>query len=142
MVALRQELEARISSMQATDMALVVSQGQNEIAQFEEKGLDILPHRARMNKEALDEHFKNPTHPLRIVFVCAMWMTGFDVPSCSTLYLDKPMRNHTLMQTIARWSNRSSRAKAAVSSSIISVSFAIWSAPWRLCGAERRWRRR
>ena len=46
--------------------------------------------------------FKDPDDPLRLVFVCAMWMTGFDVPSCSTIYLDKPMRNHTLMQTIAR----------------------------------------
>jgi type I restriction enzyme R subunit len=46
--------------------------------------------------------FKDPNDPFRIVFVCAMWITGFDVPSCSTIYLDKPMRNHTLMQTIAR----------------------------------------
>ncbi|MFM9073268.1 MAG: type I restriction enzyme endonuclease domain-containing protein, partial [Cyanobium sp.] len=50
----------------------------------------------------LDERFKNPDDPLRLVFVCAMWLTGFDAPSCSTLYLDKPMRSHTLMQTIAR----------------------------------------
>ncbi len=55
-----------------------------------------------MNDEALDEKFKDPNDPLRLVFVCAMWLTGFDAPSCSTVYLDKPMRNHTLMQTIAR----------------------------------------
>ena len=55
-----------------------------------------------MNDEALDEKFKDPADPLRLVFVCAMWLTGFDAPSCSTIYLDKPMRNHTLMQTIAR----------------------------------------
>src|SRR5512139_3555076 len=55
-----------------------------------------------MLKEDLDEKFKDPKDPFRIVFVCAMWMTGFDVPSCSTIYLDKPMRNHTRMQTIAR----------------------------------------
>ena len=55
-----------------------------------------------MNDEALDEKFKDPDDPLRLVFVCAMWLTGFDAPSCSTIYLDKPMRNHTLMQTIAR----------------------------------------
>ena len=55
-----------------------------------------------MNDEALDEKFKDANDPLRLVFVCAMWLTGFDVPSCSTVYLDKPMRNHTLMQTIAR----------------------------------------
>jgi len=65
-------------------------------------GLDIVPHRKRMNEEALDEKFKNPKDPLRLVFLCAMWLTGFDAPSCSTVYLDKPMRNHTLMQTIAR----------------------------------------
>ena len=67
-----------------------------------EKGLDIRPHRKRMVKEDLETKFKNPDDPFRLVFVCAMWMTGFDVPSCSTIYLDKPMRNHTLMQTIAR----------------------------------------
>ena len=55
-----------------------------------------------MNKEDLDSKFKDPADPFRLVFVCAMWLTGFDAPSCSTLYLDKPMRNHTLMQTIAR----------------------------------------
>jgi len=96
------ELQDKINFMASTDMALVVSQGQNEIKQFADKGMDIKPHRERMNKEPLDEYFKNPDHPLRLVFVCAMWMTGFDVPTCSTIYLDKPMRNHTLMQTIAR----------------------------------------
>ena len=67
-------------------------------------GLDIVPHRKRMNESQppLDEKFKDPDDPLRLVFVCAMWLTGFDAPSCSTVYLDKPMRNHTLMQTIAR----------------------------------------
>src|SRR2546430_286838 len=83
-------------------MALIVSPGQNEIEQMVELGLDIVPHRQRMNKEPLDERFKDPDDPLRIAFVCAMWMTGFDAPSCSTMYLDKPLRNHTLMQTIAR----------------------------------------
>src|SRR5439155_692074 len=80
----------------------VVSQEQNEVKKFRDKGFDILPHRRRMVREQLDEKFKDPDDPLRIVFVCAMWMTGFDVPSLSTIYLDKPMRNHTLMQTIAR----------------------------------------
>lgn len=67
-----------------------------------EKGLDIRPHRKRIVEEDMETKFKNPDDPFRLVFVCAMWMTGFDVPICSTLYLDKPMRNHTLMQTIAR----------------------------------------
>jgi type I restriction enzyme R subunit len=98
----RREIEAQIARMKETDMAVVVSQGQNEIAEMNEKGLDIRPHRKRMVDEDLETKFKNPDDPFRLVFVCAMWMTGFDVPSCSTLYLDKPMRNHTLMQTIAR----------------------------------------
>jgi type I restriction enzyme R subunit len=98
----RREIEERIARMKETDMAVVVSQGQNEIAEMAEKGLDIRPHRKRMVEEDLETKFKNPDDFFRLVFVCAMWMTGFDVPSCSTLYLDKPMRNHTLMQTIAR----------------------------------------
>lgn len=84
------------------DMAVVVSAGQNEIEQMAKLGIDIVPHRKRINDEKLDEKFKDPNDPLRLVFVCAMWLTGFDAPNCSTVYLDKPMRNHTLMQTIAR----------------------------------------
>jgi type I restriction enzyme, R subunit len=98
----RERLQRKITFIEETDMAVVVSPEQNEIEHFAEKGLDIAPHRRRMVTEDLDEKFKNPTDPFRIVFVCAMWLTGFDVPSLSTIYLDKPMRNHTLMQTIAR----------------------------------------
>ncbi|MFC2019309.1 type I restriction endonuclease subunit R [Chloroflexota bacterium] len=96
------ELKDSVNYVKETDMAVVVSQSQNEIADMKKKGLDIKPHRERMHKEDLDTKFKDPDDPFRIVFVCAMWMTGFDVPSCSTIYLDKPMRNHTLMQTMAR----------------------------------------
>ena len=92
----------QLEFMESTDMAVVVSQSQNEVAELEKKGVDIKPHRKRMFKEDLATKFKDPDDPFRIVFVCAMWMTGFDVPSCSTIYLDKPMKNHTLMQTIAR----------------------------------------
>jgi type I restriction enzyme R subunit len=96
------DLEDRLRVLSTTDMALVVSPAQNEIEQMRQLGLDIAPHRKRMNDEALDDKFKDPDDPLRLVFVCAMWLTGFDAPSCSTIYLDKPMRNHTLMQTVAR----------------------------------------
>ena len=98
------ELLARLRVLDTTDMALIVSPGQNEIEQMKKLGLDIVPHRKRMNESEppLDERFKDPEDPLQIVFLCAMWLTGFDAPSCSTVYLDKPMRNHTLMQTIAR----------------------------------------
>ncbi len=96
------ELQERLRILKTTDMAVIVSPGQNEIEQMKKLGIDIVPHRKRINDESLDEKFKEPGDPLRLVFVCAMWLTGFDAPSCSTVYLDKPMRNHTLMQTIAR----------------------------------------
>ena len=98
----RPHLESLIEFMHSTDMAVVVSQAQNEVADMRELGLDIARHRKRIVEEDLDSDFKNPDHPLRLVFVCAMWLTGFDSPSTSTVYLDKPMRNHALMQTIAR----------------------------------------
>ena len=98
----REPLLARISLMEKTDMAVVVSQGQNEVEDLKARGIDITPHRQRMLRDGLDEKFKDEANPLRLVFVCAMWITGFDVPTCSTIYLDKPMRAHTLMQTIAR----------------------------------------
>lgn len=102
--ARRAELKQRLDVLTTTDMAVIVSPGQNEIQQMQKLGLDIEPHRKRMNtsQPPLDEKFKDTEDPLRLVFVCAMWLTGFDAPSCSTVYLDKPMRNHTLMQTIAR----------------------------------------
>ena len=104
------ELEQRLKFFEETDMAVVVSQSQNEIEEFRKKGLDIATHRKRMVKEDLETKFKKDDDPLRIVFLCAMWITGFDVPVCSTIYLDKPMKNHTLMQTIAR-ANRVFRDK-------------------------------
>ena len=108
----QEEFQHKIQVMTSTDMAVVVSQGQNEVKELADKGLDILPHRKRMNDENLGEKFKDSKDPLRLVFVCAMWITGFDVPSCSTIYLDKPMKNHTLMQTIAR-ANRKYPGKEA-----------------------------
>jgi type I restriction enzyme R subunit len=97
-------LQQRLDVLTSTDMALIVSPAQNEIEQMKKLGLDIEPHRKRMKESqpGLEEKFKDTEDNLRLVFVCAMWLTGFDAPSCSTIYLDKPMRNHTLMQTIAR----------------------------------------
>ena len=94
--------EYQLRWMRDTDMAVVVSQAQSEVADMAELGLDITPHRLKMNNEDLDSRFKDSDDPFRLVFVCAMWLTGFDAPSTSTIYLDKPMRGHTLMQTIAR----------------------------------------
>jgi type I restriction enzyme, R subunit len=99
-----ERLAARLAILNIVDMAVIVSPGQNEIEELARFHLDIVPHRRRMNESQppLDERFKDPEDPLSLVFVCAMWLTGFDAPSCSTVYIDKPMRNHTLMQTIAR----------------------------------------
>jgi type I restriction enzyme R subunit len=103
----KQELRRVIDFLNRLEMAVVISEDANENEVFDDKGLNIQFHRDKLN--SLDEHqnsvednFKNEDHPLQLVFVCAMWLTGFDAPTVSTLYLDKPMRNHTLMQTIAR----------------------------------------
>ena len=88
--------------MKNTEMAVIISQEQNEVAYFEKWGLDIKPHRRKMESREMDKEFKDPDNPFRIVFVCAMWLTGFDVKCLSTVYLDKALKAHTLMQTIAR----------------------------------------
>lgn len=98
----REILKERVQKYENIDIAVVVSQSQNEIADMEEFGIDMRPLRFRILDEDLETKFKDPDSNLQIVFVCAMWMTGFDVPNLSTLYLDKPLKNHTLMQTIAR----------------------------------------
>ncbi|WP_136678544.1 type I restriction endonuclease subunit R [Neptunomonas sp. XY-337] len=95
-------IEYQIEHMQSVDMAVVVSGGQNDDEKLAKRGLDYKAHRERFVKEKLDEKFKDSDDDLRIVFVCAMWLTGFDAPSVSTLYIDKPLKSHTLMQTIAR----------------------------------------
>lgn len=105
------ELERKIKWMEETEMAVVISQEQNEIQTFKKWGLDIKTHRTKMEKRELDKEFKDSKNPLRVVFVCAMWLTGFDVKCLSCLYLDKPLKAHTLMQTIAR-ANRVNEGKS------------------------------
>ena len=101
-----QELERKLRWMQETEMAVVISQEQNEIQTFRKWGLDI-----KTENRELDKEFKDSGNPLRVVFVCAMWLTGFDVKCLSCLYLDKPLKAHTLMQTIAR-ANRVAEGKS------------------------------
>lgn len=96
-----------VDYMRRVEMAVVISEDADEDAKFAAQGLSVKPHRDRMNKIDengfdIEDNFKDPNNPLQLVFVCAMWLTGFDAPSVSTLYLDKPMKGHTLMQTIAR----------------------------------------
>ncbi|MGV8174503.1 MAG: type I restriction endonuclease subunit R [Methanothrix sp.] len=123
------ELRRRIDWMRETRAAVVVSEEQGEVDKFRRWGLDIIPHRRlikegmdlpesmrnktqfrNMQRIGLDDAFKADDHPFRIAIVCAMWLTGFDVPSLSTLYLDKPLKAHTLMQAIAR-ANRVNEGK-------------------------------
>jgi len=100
-------LKKMIDYMKNINMAVVISAENGEVEKFKAKNLDISSHRERMDR--VDDHghdveynFKDPENPLQLVFVCAMWLTGFDAPTLSTLYLDKPQKDHTLMQTIAR----------------------------------------
>lgn len=105
------ELSRKLEWMKKTEMAVVISQEQNEVQTFKKWNLDIAYHRRKMEKRELDKEFKDPENPLRVVFVCAMWLTGFDVKCLSCLYLDKPLKAHTLMQTIAR-ANRVAEGKS------------------------------
>lgn len=97
--------------MKETLIQIIISESQNEVKDFKKWGFDITTHRALIKNgfEGADGRnvdvesaFKDDKHPFRIAIVCAMWLTGFDVESLATLYIDKPMRAHTLMQAIAR----------------------------------------
>ncbi len=103
----RQRLSEILSYMDRVEMAVVISEEADETEKFQKQGLDITLLRKKMNEitpegKDIEDRFKDKDDPLQLVFVCAMWLTGFDVPSLSTLYLDKPMKGHTLMQAIAR----------------------------------------
>ena len=103
----KQRLKKTVDRMRRVEMAVVISEEAGENEKFAARDLNIAPHRERMNRldaqmADVEANFKDEAHPLQLVFVCAMWLTGFDAPTVSTLYLDKPMKDHTLMQTIAR----------------------------------------
>ena len=104
-------LRGQIVWMEETIVEIIISEGQNEVRDFNRWGVDIKPHRHRMKvgfetpdgkRIDVEAAFKDPAHPFRVAIVCAMWLTGFDVECLSTLYIDKPMKAHTLMQAIAR----------------------------------------
>jgi type I restriction enzyme R subunit len=113
--AQRDRLLAKIQWLDETIIEIIISEAQNEVGDFKKWGFDIIPHRARMKRGFetpdgkrvdVESAFKNPAHPFRIAIICAMWLTGFDVECLSTLYIDKPMKAHTLMQAIARANRR------------------------------------
>jgi type I restriction enzyme R subunit len=106
-----QKLKAQAAWMEQTNIEIIISEAQNEVADFKKWDFDIIPHRTLIKKGFESENgervdvesaFKDPKHPFRIAIVCAMWLTGFDVECLSTLYIDKPMKAHNLMQAIAR----------------------------------------
>lgn len=103
----RKKITSILDYMNNVEMAVIISEDATEEEKFNAQGLDIKKHREKMNEITVDgkdieSRFKDPNDKLQLVFVCAMWLTGFDVPNLSTLYLDKPMKSHTLMQAIAR----------------------------------------
>lgn len=114
----REQLAAQLESvrrqaqwMDTTIIEIVISEAQNEVRDFQKWGFDIIPHRTVMKtgfqtpdgkRVPVQDAFKDPQHPFRVAIVCAMWLTGFDVECLATLYIDKPMKAHNLMQAIAR----------------------------------------
>ncbi|MDA8254894.1 MAG: type I restriction endonuclease subunit R [Betaproteobacteria bacterium] len=113
--AQRDRLLAKAAWLDEAIIEIIISEAQNEVGDFSKWGFDIIPHRARMKqgfetpdgkRVDVESAFKNPQHPFRVAIVCAMWLTGFDVECLATLYIDKPMRAHTLMQAIARANRR------------------------------------
>jgi type I restriction enzyme R subunit len=118
----KEHLQRQLDYMRSVKMAVIVSEEAEEAAKFAAQNLAIKPHRDRMslvdaNGHDVEYNFKDPADPLQLVFVCAMWLTGFDAPTLSTLYLDKPSKDHTLMQTIARANRVTS---------------------WKICGKEKK----
>jgi type I restriction enzyme R subunit len=106
-----QRLRGQAAWMESTIIEIIISEAQNEVSDFARWGVDIVPHRVVMKtgfatpdgkRVDVENAFKDPEHPFRIAIICAMWLTGFDVECLSTLYIDKPMKAHTLMQAIAR----------------------------------------
>jgi type I restriction enzyme, R subunit len=106
-----ESLRGQAQWMESTIIEIVISEAQNEVRDFQKWGFDILPHRVVMKtgfqtpdgkRVPVDDAFKNPEHSFRIAIVCAMWLTGFDVECLATLYIDKPMKAHNLMQAVAR----------------------------------------
>ena len=104
-------LRSQVQWMESTIIEIVISEAQNEVRDFQKWGFNIIPHRMVMKtgfqtpdgkRVPVEEAFKDPRHPFRVAIVCAMWLTGFDVECLATLYIDKPMKAHNLMQAIAR----------------------------------------
>src|SRR5690606_30452264 len=97
-----QDLKRKLAKVEETEVCVIVSSEQNEVDKFRQMGLDIATHRKKITERNLEKEFKDEENPFRLAIVCAMWITGFDAPCISTVYLDKQIKGHTLKQTIAR----------------------------------------
>ena len=106
-----QQLAAQAAWLDETIVEIIISEAQNEVRGLRPMGLRHHPaprpdeaglRDPRRQRVDVETAFKNPEHPFRAAIVCAMWLTGFDVECLSTLYIDKPMKAHSLMQAIAR----------------------------------------
>ena len=87
------EMYRLISSLEgAPEMAVVISKPEEYKDQIQKE----------IRAAEIETRFKTPEDPLKLVVVCDMWITGFDVPHLHTMYFDKPLKNHSLMQAIAR----------------------------------------
>ena len=104
-------LRSQAQWMASTIIEIIISEAQNEVRDFQKWDFNIIPHRMVMKtgfqtpdgkRVPVEDAFKDPQHPFRVAIVCAMWLTGFDVECRATLYIDKPMKAHNLMQAIAR----------------------------------------
>ena len=104
-------LRGQAQWIESTIIEMIISEAQNEVRDFQKWDFDIIPHRVVMKngfetpdgkRVPVEDAFKDPEHPFRVAIVCAMWLTGFDVECLQTMYIDKPMKAHTLMQAIAR----------------------------------------
>ncbi|HAE40253.1 MAG TPA: type I restriction endonuclease subunit R, partial [Candidatus Riflebacteria bacterium] len=111
--------QRQLDWMRETRTAVMISEEQGEVEKFRSWDLEIEPYRKLIKEGFLSDSgeridfesaFKKEDHPFRVAIVCAMWLTGFDVPTLGTLYLDKPLKAHTLMQAIAR-ANRVAEGK-------------------------------
>ena len=109
----------QIAWMRETLMAVVISEEQGEVDKFRKWDLDIIPHRKLMKegfvgtdgkRVDVEDAFKSEGHPFRVAIVCAMWLTGFDVPSLVDAVSRQALKAHTLMQAIAR-ANRVNEGK-------------------------------
>ena len=141
----RNRLKEILDYMRNLEMAVVISEDADEKDKFAAEGINISIEKIRQRIDSIDENgadiednFKNPEHRLQLVFVCAMWLTGFDAPSVSTLYLDKPMKGHTLMQTIARANRVYKNKECGLIVDYQSAFFIFEERIGRICGRRRR----